>query len=394
MEFALTHEQALIVATGRTFTERELYPHEDNVEHLGYVPQELIAEIRQKSIASGLYAANMPAELGGGGLDVISSTLLDRELGRASYALQNLVARPSNILRACADWQVEAYLLPTIRGERLECLALSEPEAGSDLRSMRTTATRDGDDFVINGLKHFISRADIADYIILWTSSGEEAGPRGKRRLITTFVVDKSHPGVSVRPGYRCISHPGYNNLVLEFQDCRVPARNVLGEVHKGFELANTWLGATRLQVAAMCLGRAHRAFEIASDWAIGRKQFGQPIASNQAVSFKVADMALDLKTAELVTLEAAWKATVGRLSIEDTAAAKIVATEALSRIADHAVQIMGGMGVMGDFPVGRIWRDARVERIWDGTSEIQRLILSRALLKDASMRTNWGVSA
>lgn len=382
MDFALTDEQRMIAATARAFAERELYPLEDEVERLGHVPAEMIATIRIKALAAGLYAANMPAEIGGGGLDPLACSLLDRELGRASYALQNLVARPSNILRACVGWQVECYLLPTIRGERLECLALTEPEAGSDLRAMRTTAVRDGDDFVINGLKHFISRADVADYIILWVKSGEESSSRGKRSLITTLLVDKGTPGLTVRPGYRCISHPGYNNAILEFQDCRVPARHVLGEVHKGFDVANTWLGATRLQVAAMCLGRAARAFEIACDWAVSRKQFGRPIAANQAVSFKIADMMIALRAAQLVTFEAAWKAAQGHLALEDAAAAKIIATEALAGIADQAVQIMGGMGVMADFPVGRIWRDARVERIWDGTSEIQRHVLARELLK------------
>ncbi|MBI1384855.1 MAG: acyl-CoA dehydrogenase [Rhizobiales bacterium] len=383
MHFELSHEQEEIVRTTRAFVERVLYPHEDAVERLGHVPRELIEEIRTEATRAGLYAVNMPEEHGGGGLDPFTCNLVDRELGRASYGLQNLVARPSNILRACEGWQVEAYLRPTVRGERLECLALTEPEAGSDLRAMRTEARRDGDDYVINGLKHFISRADIADYIILWAASGAEDGPRGRRRLITTFLVDKATPGLTVRKGYDSICHSGYNNMILEFQDCRVPARAILGAEHKGLKVANTWLAATRLQVAAMCLGRARRAYEIASVHAANRRQFGRPIADNQGVSFMVADMALDLRMAELLTLEAAWKASVGRFTLEDAAAAKIAATEALGRIADRAVQILGGMGVMANFPVGRIWRDARVERIWDGTSEIQRMILAKALLRD-----------
>jgi acyl-CoA dehydrogenase len=332
---------------------------------------------------AGLYAANMPVELGGAGLDAVTGVLFEKELGRTSYALQFIcVARPSNILLAFAGEQREQYLLPAIRGEKTECLAMTEPGAGSDLRGMKTSAVRRGDDFIINGTKHFISHADHSDFVILFAASGEEDSARGKKKLITAFLVDVGHPGFVVRPGYKNVSHRGYHNSILEFNDCRVPAAAVLGEVHKGFEMANTWLGATRLQVAATCLGRAERALELAKQWAVDRVQFGQPIGKFQGVSFKLADMAVELRAAELLTLEAAWKVDQKTATDMDMAIAKLKASEMLAMVADEALQIHGGMGLMSDLPLERIWRDARIERIWDGTSEVQRHIISRAMLR------------
>jgi acyl-CoA dehydrogenase len=383
MEFALTDEQQLIIKTTRDFVRNELFPHEQQVELTGTLSAELRTQLRAKAIDAGLFAANMPEAVGGAGLDAVTWILYEKELGKASFILQfGCVARPSNILLACAGEQRARYLLPAVRGERTECLAMTEPDAGSDLRGMKTSAVEQGGDFVINGTKHFISHADHADFVILFAATGEEAGPRGKRKLITAFLVDMGTPGFVVRPGYRNVSHRGYTNSILEFRDCRVPRSAVLGELHKGFEVANTWLGATRLQVAANCLGRAERALELARQWAVDRVQFGQQIGKFQGVSFKLADMALELRAAELLTLEAAWKLEQQTVTDMDMAMAKLKATEMLAMVADEALQIHGGMGLMSDLPLERIWRDARIERIWEGTSEIQRHIISRALLR------------
>ena len=176
--------------------------------------------------------------------------------------------------------------------------------------------------------------------------------------------------------------HRGYTNSILEFDDCRVPGENVLGEPHRGFEVANSWLGATRLQVAATCLGRAERAFAHAVEWAASRRQFGAPIGRNQGISFQLADMATEIKASELMLLEAGWKYDQGTATDQDMAMVKLKATETLAFVADAAIQIHGGMGLMEELPLERIWRDARVERIWEGTSEIQRHIISRALLR------------
>src|SRR5437016_6160980 len=275
MDFTLTSEQRLIVETVRGFVENELYPHEDEVERLDEVPAGLASAIRGKALAAGLYAANMPAELGGGGLDALSVVLVERELGRASYGLQMLVERPSNVLLACEGEQRERYLLPAVRGERHDCVAMTEPGAGSDVRSMTTRAVRDGGDYVINGTKHFISHADVADFIILFAAPGEEHTSRGPRKPIPT-----------------------------------------------------------------------------------------------------------ELEAAELLTLRAGARLDQGTMTDSDAAMAKLYASEMLGHVTDAAVQIFGGMGLMSDLPAERWWRDARVERIWDGTSEIQRHIISRALLR------------
>ncbi len=383
MDFALTEEHNMIVETALRFVEEELYPHEEQVEREDKVDPELGKQIIQKSIELGLYAANMPEDVGGGGLDTLSMCLLDRALGRASMALNYLVYRPSNVLQACVGEQRERYLLPACRGERVDCFAMTEPGAGSDVRGMKTAAKRDGSDFVINGVKHFISHVDWADFIILMAATGEEPDNRGgTRKKITTFLVDKDTPGLTVRPGYSNVSHRGYHNFILEFDDCRIPETQVLGEVDKGFDVAGEWLGATRLQVASLCLGRCDRALELSLDWAVNRKQFGQQISKFQGVSFKFADMELRRKSAELLTYEAAWKYDNGTMTDSDAAIAKLAATETLAFIADEAIQIHGGMGVMSELPLERIWRDARIERIWEGTSEIQRHIISRGMLR------------
>ena len=385
MQFGLSDEQKLIIETTRSFVERELYPHEQEVERTGHLRMELVRELQAKAIAAGLYAANMPESVGGAGLDTLTWLLYERELGRTNYALHwTCVARPSNILLAGTEAQKERYLYPCIRGETWDCLAMTEPGAGSDLRGMKATAVHDGGDWVLNGSKHFISHADIADFAIVFMKSGEEAGPRGTRNLITAFFVDKGTPGFTVRDGYRNVSHRGYTNAILDFDECRLPATQVLGEVHRGFEVANRWLGATRLQVGATCLGRAERALEQAIGYAATREQFGQKIGKFQGVSFKLADMATELKAATLLVLEAGWKVDAGTVTDQDMAMAKLKASEMLAFVADEAIQIHGGMGLMDDLPLERIWRDARVERIWDGTSEIQRHIISRALLRAA----------
>jgi acyl-CoA dehydrogenase len=374
VDFTLSDEQRGIIDVTRAFVERELYPYEEEVERTGVVRPELIAQIRAKALAAGLYAANMPEEVGGAGLDAVTLVLFEKELGKASYALHYTgVVRPSNILMAGTPEQQERYLLPCVRGERTDCLAMTEPGAGSDMRAIRTKATRDGDDWVIRGTKHFISHADESDFVILLARTGDD---------FSTFLVDLDTPGLAVHEGYRNVSHRGYTNSILDFDDARVPADALLGEEGKGLQLSGEWLGSTRLSVAASCLGRAERALGLSTAHAASREQFGRPIGKFQGVGFKLADMATELRAAELLTLHTAWKLDQGTASDADIAMAKLKATEMLAMVADEAIQIHGGMGLMDELPLERIWRDARIERIWDGTSEIQRHIISRSLLR------------
>ncbi|MDO5710111.1 MAG: acyl-CoA dehydrogenase family protein [Micrococcales bacterium] len=389
MDFEPDDEQRAVVETTRAFVRKELMPHEEEVERTGRLDLDVAIELRNKAIRAGLYAANMPEDIGGGGLDTLTWMLMERELGHTGFALQMFaVARPSPILLACAGAQREDYLLPTVAGDRVECLAMTEPEAGSDLRGMRTRAVRDGSDWVITGTKHFISHVDHSDYIVLFAATGEDEtspagdGTRRRQAQITAFLVDTDTPGLEVLPGYRSVSHRGYDNFVLAFDGARVPADAVLGEVGAGFSVATTWLGTTRLQVAATCLGRAQRALDLAVGHAVSRRQFGTSIGRNQGVSFQLADMATAIEAASLLTWRAASLVDVGRQDDTAIAMAKLSATETLAKVADSALQIHGGMGLMDELPLERIWRDARVERIWDGTSEIQRHIISRSLLR------------
>ena len=382
MDFALTPEQALIAESVRKFVERELYPLEEEVEKTGVVRKEVAAEIRDKVLALGFYAPNFPAEVGGGGLSHLEFALLERELGRASMALTHFWGRPQNILMACRGEQRERYLLPAVRGEKTDALAMTEPNAGSDIRAMQCAARKSGADWILNGGKHFISGAEWADFVIVFAATGEEQTAKGPKKKITAFLVDRETPGFEIRPGYQAVGHRGYPNSILTFDDCKLPASQVLGEPNAGFAVMNEWLYATRITVAAMSVGRARRAFDLALQHAAERKQFGQAIGKFQGVGFQLADMITEIDAADFLTLSAAWRLDRKLPANREIASAKLFATETLAKVTDAAIQIYGGMGLMSDLPLERFWRDARVERIWDGTSEIQRHIISRELLR------------
>ncbi len=382
MQFGLTEEQEMIASTVRSFVENEIYPHEELVERTGEVPPEIAERIKQKTIDLGFYACNFPESVGGAGLSHLEFALVERELGRGSMALNHFFGRPQNILMACEGEQIERYLLPAVRGERMDALAMTEPGAGSDVRGMKCAAVRDGGDWVVNGTKHFISGADHADFIIVFIATGEDDTPKGPKKRITAFLVDRGTTGFSIRDGYKSVSHRGYKNMILEFDDCRLPDAQVLGEVDGGFAVMNSWLYATRITVATMSVGRARRVFDYALNYAAEREQFGQKIGRFQGVSFQIADMITEIDAADLLTLAAAERLDVGLPANREIASAKLYASEMLARVTDTAIQIHGGMGLMDDYPLERFWRDARVERIWDGTSEIQRHIISRDLLR------------
>lgn len=382
MDFALSEEQDMIVSTVRSFVEKEIYPHEDLVDRTGEVPREVAEEIKKKTLDLGFYACNFPEEVGGAGLSHLEFALVERELGRGSMALTHFFGRPQNILMACQGEQKDRYLLPAVRGERMDALAMTEPDAGSDVRGMKCTARRDGGDWVVNGTKHFISGADHADFIIVFIATGEDMTDKGPKKRITAFLVDRGTPGFTIRDGYKSVSHRGYKNMILEFDDCRLPDAQVLGEVDGGFAVMNEWLYATRITVATMSVGRARRCFEYALTHAAERKQFGQQIGKFQGVSFQIADMITEIDAADWLTLSSAWRLDQGLPANREIASAKVYASEMLARVTDATLQVFGGMGLMDDFPIERFWRDARVERIWDGTSEIQRHIISRELLR------------
>ena len=382
MQYGISTEQEMIANTVRSFVEKQIYPHEELVERSGEVPAEIAQDIKQKTLELGFYACNFPESVGCAGLNHMDFALVERELGRGSMALNHFFGRPQNILMACKGEQIERYLMPAVRGERMDALAMTEPGAGSDVRGMKCSAVQEGTDWIVNGTKHFISGADHADFIIVFIATGEDQTPKGPKKRITAFLVDRGTKGFTIRDGYKSVSHRGYKNMILEFDDCRLPETQVLGEVDGGFEVMNTWLYATRITVATMSVGRARRVFDYALNYSAEREQFGQKIGKFQGVSFQLADMITEIDAADLLTLAAADRLDKKLPANREIASAKLYASEMLARVTDAAIQLHGGMGLMDDFPLERFWRDARVERIWDGTSEIQRHIISRDLLR------------
>jgi len=382
MQYGISTEQEMIANTVRSFVEKEIYPHEELVERNGEVPAEIAQDIKQKTLELGFYACNFPESVGCAGLNHMDFALVERELGRGSMALNHFFGRPQNILMACKGEQIERYLMPAVRGERMDALAMTEPGAGSDVRGMKCSAVQEGTDWIVNGTKHFISGADHADFIIVFIATGEDQTPKGPKKRITAFLVDRGTKGFTIRDGYKSVSHRGYKNMILEFDDCHLPETQVLGEVDGGFEVMNTWLYATRITVATMSVGRARRVFDYALNYSAEREQFGQKIGKFQGVSFQLADMITEIDAADLLTLASADRLDKKLPANREIASAKLYASEMLARVTDAAIQLHGGMGLMDDFPLERFWRDARVERIWDGTSEIQRHIISRDLLR------------
>ena len=375
-------DSKILLDTVQKFMADEIYPHEDRVDKLGYVPDEIGKQIEEKSKEVGLFAANLPEKYGGGGLDYSSMMIVEREYGKTSHALHSWIARPTEILLACNEKQMEEYLYPCVKGDKRELFALTEPDAGSDIMSMKSNAKKEGDDWILNGSKHFISGPCMPDFAIVFAATGEDETPRGIRKRITAFLVDVGIPGFDIQEGTKCISYRGYKNYQLSFNDVRLSADKILGTEGNGLSLSGKWLGMGRIWVGATCCGKAERILDLALDWAAQRKQFGKPIGTFQATGFKLADMKMNLRAADLLVKDAVDRALTGQMMDEDAAIVKIFCSEMLNKVADDTVQIFGGMGLMEEMPIERLWRDSRLERIWDGTSEIQRHIVTRSMLR------------
>lgn len=382
MDLTLAGDRDLLSQGVRAFVETELLPHEGLVERLDDVPDDLFRDLQRKAIARGFYALNMPQEHGGGGLNAQERAVCEVEFGRVSRALAMICNRPAPILKACAGDQIETYLRPTIRGERWECFALTEPGAGSDARAIATRAVPNGADYVINGTKQFITMAMRADFIILFAVTGVDETPSGPRKRITAFLVDKATPGITVTP-LDMLSNRGLKSCIIGLSDVRVPARNILGTEGGGFAIAKNWIFSGRIMLAANCVGLAERAMGEAARWANTRVAFGQQIGRFQGTAFKFADMAMEIHAARLMVFDAAAKMDAGTLTQREASQVNLFGSEMVGRVTDSALQVLGGMGVTRDLPLERFWRDARVERIWEGTSEIHRDIISKDVLRE-----------
>mgnify|MGYP001815071059 FL=1 len=382
MNSITSHENELLLNTVRSFLEAEIYPHEDMVDRAGEVPEDLGRQIETRAKEVGLYASNLPESVGGGGLNYSAMALVEREYGKTTHALHSWIGRPTELLLACQGDQIARYLDPCVTGEKRELFALTEPEAGSDVMGMKTNARRDGDDWILNGSKHFISGPCMPDFAIVFAATGVDETKRGPRKRVTAFLVDVGTPGFDCREGNKCVSYRGYKTFQLSFDNVRLGPGQVLGEEGRGLELSGKWLGMGRIWVGATCCGKAERLMEMATDWAANRKQFGKPIGTFQATGFRLADMAIGLRTADLLVADAVRRADAGMMEDADAAKVKVYCSEMLNKVADDTVQIYGGMGLMEELPIQRLWRDSRLERIWDGTSEIQRHIITRSILR------------
>jgi len=382
MDFTIPEDLVDFQKSVRKFVETELMPHEDYVEEHDDLPADVERDLRKKAVAIGLNALGMPEEVGGGGMGTLAQVLLFEEISRVLGGVSaSTIPSASNILMACNEEQRQRFLYPTVRGDKQDCFALTEPDAGSDAAGIKTRAVlRDGS-WVINGRKRFISHGDSADFAIVFAVTA----PDSDSDRVSAFLVEKGTPGFNVGQIHKTMGYRGYRQAELIFDDCVVPDANVLGEIGKGFELARDWLRNGRIMTAARCLGPMSRLIDEALDWSKQRVQFGQPIGEFQAIQLMLADCAMDLFAARMMTYNAAWdddQGTDPRVLNAKASAAKVFASEALGRVADRVLQIFGGTGYMNEMFVERAYRNARIERIWEGTSEINRLILARNLLK------------
>ncbi|MEC5293297.1 MULTISPECIES: acyl-CoA dehydrogenase family protein [unclassified Aurantimonas] len=382
VNFQVPTETQMLVETVRRFVKTELQPLEDEVETQSRVPPDELRRLRGKAKELGLFAMNMPTEVGGGGLSTVEMVYAEEQLGQTSDALiRRVFGQVYEMLLACEGAQRERYLLPTVQGERICCMAITEPGAGSDAASISTTAIRDGDDYVLNGRKHFISDGDIADFAIVMALTDKEKRARGG---ITLFLVDKIVPGFTVGRVQPMMGHRGYGHAELVFENCRVPATQILGELGGGFKLIMNSVGRVRLlHIGARSVGMASRLLAMCSDYSKERSQFGKPIGEFQMVQQHLADMATEIFATRMMVLNAAWEIDQGIDCRDKVSMIKLYASEMMGRCADRAVQIFGGMGFCKEMPIERIYRDCRVLRIYDGTSEIHRMLIARSLLKN-----------
>lgn len=383
MDFEISEEvRQLCDAVGK-FIDREMRPLDEQIKGEDVTPPELIDEARRRGVAAGFYGMYMPEEVGGGGLDLLSTAVLMEDTARRGSRMTRFAlgahGGPTPILLGCNEEQRERFLMPVMRGEKTNCFALTEPGAGSDAAAVQTTAVKDGDNYILNGVKHFITNGPYADFAMVYAVTDKELGARGG---VTCFLVDKDAPGYSVARIQKTMAGDELQ-AELAFEDCVVPAANILGEIGQGFLLAMQWIGHGRLLIGAMCVGVADLLLKMSTDYAKQRVQFGKPIASKQAIQWMLADTATEIYAARMMLYNAAWKADRGENIIKETSMVKLFATEMVNRVADRALQVHGGMGYMRELPIERIFREVRVLRIVEGTSEIQRFIISRFLLNE-----------
>ena len=380
MDFSLSIEMQTLLSTVERFVRDELLPLEVSVEETGVLMPEIARDIFEKSRALGLYAVNIPEEFGGGGLSALQTCLVEEKFGWASDILiRRAFGNVYEALLRCEGGQIGRWLLPTARGERTCSVAITEPEAGSDAAGIKTSARRTAGGWRLNGGKHFISDGLFSDFFLVSAVTEAESGSRG----ISMFLVDKDQPGVCVGRDQPMMGLRGTSHVELVFDEVELGPENLLGEEGSGLRLIFETLGRIRLaHIGARAVGKAARALSMMTDYARERKQFGRPIGDFQLVQQMLADSAMDVEAARLQVLRAAWELDQGGDARIRIAMVKVAAAEALNRVADRAVQVHGGLGYCKDLAIERLYRDARIFRIYDGTSEIHRLSIGRGLIR------------
>jgi acyl-CoA dehydrogenase len=383
MDFDLSDEQRMLVDTVRRFVETELLPLEDAIEATGRLEPALARAIFEKSRALGFYAMNIPAEHGGGGLSAVDTMLAEEQFGHAKDILiRRAFGNVYESLLEGTPAQRKRWLLPCVRGERTCSIAITEPAAGSDAAAITTRAERDGDGWRLRGHKHFISDGLYSDFFIVSAVTDPAARPNH----VSLFLVDKGQPGVGVGKDQPMMGLSGTSHVQLFFDGVRLEREQLLGAEGRGLALAYSTLGRVRLgQVGARAVGKASRLCKLMTDYAGERRQFGQAIGEFQQVQAMIADSVTEINAARFMVLKAAWELDQGRDARAWISMVKVQAAETLGRVADRAVQVFGGMGYCAELPIERLYRDARIFRIFDGTSEIHRGIVARAALKQGA---------
>ncbi len=384
MDFEIPESLRIMQDTIRRFVNQDLEPISQKVEEEDQIPEEVVQQMREL----GLFGLAIPEEYGGLGIGTVGECLVYEELSKTNAAFRSRIGTSNGIgsmgiLFDGTEEQKQKYLPRIASGEWTSCFALSEPEAGSDAANIKTTADRDGDYFVLNGLKHFITNGDVADIATVIALTDKEKRTRGG---ITAFVVEKGTPGFSVGTIERKMGLRGSHTCELLFDNCRVPVAQVIGGeplIGQGFKTAMSVLDKGRLTMGACALGAAQKLLDLCTDYAKQRVQFGKPIAQFQSVGNMLADMATEIYAARQMLYHAAWLRDQGKKVIKEASMVKLFCTEMACRASYNAVQIFGGTGYMKDFPVERFYRDLRLYTIYEGTSEIQRVVIARELTKD-----------
>ena len=389
VDLRLSPDDAGLQRRARSFTETWLYPYEQECEERNGLTPDSWEKIKAATVEHGLHAINHAPEDGGRGLSIFQQILVQEELGKATGSLWDVPWRPAIPLKIATEEQKDEYLRPACRGERRDCYAITEVGAGSDPSMVTTTAVRDGDGWTLTGEKWHVTSGDIADFVLL------HAHVDGDPAKATVFIVDKDLPGVRIVRTPRYMHTFVFEHPIVAFEGVRVGADKVLGEIGQGYELTKDWFVEERLMIGARTVGAAARALELSTTFAGKRVQFGRPIVEFQGVEFMLADMAAEIMAAKALLYRVGWEFSHGDLSRRDlhgaAAAVKLLCSETAGRVVDRAVQIHGGRGYMREQPVERLWRELRVDRIWEGTSEIQRAVIGNELRKRGpGLYTGW----